>query len=206
VTIGLLWFDGSQDKPLEAKVAEAVSAYRSKPRFEGKLPDTCHVHISTISGTTVAQVSGVRVVGMQTDAPTTSTSSTRPLVAARTTEAGIETGARHWPAEPARPRWLDDGCRTVLSGQEGASEAKNSEAEQREARDDGHRHGSSEGHAVHRRAGQWSRGLGYPCGKMRKYYIRMLLGDRVKVEISPYDLTRARITYWYKRVRRPSSA
>lgn len=48
--------------------------------------------------------------------------------------------------------------------------------------------------------------LAYPCGKMRKYYIRLLLGDRVRVEVSPYDLTRARITYRYKRVRRPSSA
>jgi translation initiation factor IF-1 len=41
--------------------------------------------------------------------------------------------------------------------------------------------------------------LAYLCGKMRKYYIRILLGDRVKVEISPYDLTRGRITYRYKR-------
>jgi translation initiation factor IF-1 len=32
-------------------------------------------------------------------------------------------------------------------------------------------------------------------GKMRKHYIRILPGDRVKVEISPYDLTRGRITY-----------
>jgi translation initiation factor IF-1 len=30
-------------------------------------------------------------------------------------------------------------------------------------------------------------------GKMRKFYIRILLGDRVKVELSPYDLTRGRI-------------
>jgi translation initiation factor IF-1 len=41
--------------------------------------------------------------------------------------------------------------------------------------------------------------LAYLCGKMRKYYIRILLGDRVKVEISPYDLTRRRIVYRYKR-------
>lgn len=41
--------------------------------------------------------------------------------------------------------------------------------------------------------------LAYLCGKMRKYYIRILLGDRVKVEISPYDLTRGRIMYRYKR-------
>jgi translation initiation factor IF-1 len=32
-------------------------------------------------------------------------------------------------------------------------------------------------------------------GKMRKYYIRILPGDRVTIEISPYDLTRGRITY-----------
>ncbi|NBC10903.1 MAG: translation initiation factor IF-1 [Planctomycetes bacterium] len=32
-------------------------------------------------------------------------------------------------------------------------------------------------------------------GKMRKFYIRILPGDRVTVEISPYDLTRGRITY-----------
>lgn len=32
-------------------------------------------------------------------------------------------------------------------------------------------------------------------GKMRKNYIRIIPGDRVKVEISPYDLTKGRITY-----------
>ena len=32
-------------------------------------------------------------------------------------------------------------------------------------------------------------------GKMRKHYIRLLPGDRVKVELTPYDLTRGRITY-----------
>ena len=32
-------------------------------------------------------------------------------------------------------------------------------------------------------------------GKMRKYYIRILPGDKVRVEISPYDLTRGRIIY-----------
>ena len=32
-------------------------------------------------------------------------------------------------------------------------------------------------------------------GKMRKHYIRLLPGDKVKVELSPYDLTRGRITY-----------
>jgi translation initiation factor IF-1 len=37
--------------------------------------------------------------------------------------------------------------------------------------------------------------LAYLSGKMRKYYIRILLGDRVSVEMSPYDLTRGRITF-----------
>jgi translation initiation factor IF-1 len=44
--------------------------------------------------------------------------------------------------------------------------------------------------------------LAYSSGKMRKYYIRLLLGDRVKGEISPYDLTRGRITYRYRKQRR----
>ncbi len=43
--------------------------------------------------------------------------------------------------------------------------------------------------------------LAYPSGKMRKYYIRLLLGDRVTIELSPYDLTKGRITYRYKRSR-----
>ena len=37
--------------------------------------------------------------------------------------------------------------------------------------------------------------LAHISGKMRKFYIRILPGDRVKVELSPYDLTRGRITY-----------
>ena len=41
--------------------------------------------------------------------------------------------------------------------------------------------------------------LAYLSGKMRRYYIRILLGDRVRVEISPYDMTRGRITYRYKK-------
>lgn len=36
------------------------------------------------------------------------------------------------------------------------------------------------------------------AGKMRRFRIRVLEGDRVTVEISPYDLTRGRITYRYK--------
>lgn len=41
--------------------------------------------------------------------------------------------------------------------------------------------------------------LAYLSGKMRKYYIRILLGDRVRVEMSPYDLTRGRIVYRHKK-------
>ena len=37
--------------------------------------------------------------------------------------------------------------------------------------------------------------LAHISGKMRKFYIRILPGDKVKVELSPYDLTRGRITY-----------
>lgn len=40
--------------------------------------------------------------------------------------------------------------------------------------------------------------IAYAAGKMRKFYIRILLGDRIKVEVSPYDLQRGRITYRYK--------
>lgn len=40
--------------------------------------------------------------------------------------------------------------------------------------------------------------LAYLSGKMRKYYIRILLGDRVRVEMSVYDPSRGRITYRYK--------
>jgi translation initiation factor IF-1 len=40
--------------------------------------------------------------------------------------------------------------------------------------------------------------LAYLSGKMRQNYIRVLEGDRVKVELSPYDLTRGRVTYRYK--------
>ena len=40
--------------------------------------------------------------------------------------------------------------------------------------------------------------LAHISGKMRKHYIRILPGDRVLVELSPYDLTRGRIVYRYK--------
>ena len=37
--------------------------------------------------------------------------------------------------------------------------------------------------------------LAYLSGKMRKHYIRIVPGDRVRLALSPYDLTRGRITY-----------
>lgn len=40
--------------------------------------------------------------------------------------------------------------------------------------------------------------LAYPCGKMRKYFIRIMPGDTVTVELSPYDLEKGRITYRHK--------
>ena len=47
--------------------------------------------------------------------------------------------------------------------------------------------------------------LAYLSGKMRKYYIRVILGDRVKVELSPYDLSQGRITYRFKKQFQPST-
>ena len=40
--------------------------------------------------------------------------------------------------------------------------------------------------------------LGYTSGKMRRFRIRILPGDRIKVELSPYDLTRGRIVYRHR--------
>jgi len=40
--------------------------------------------------------------------------------------------------------------------------------------------------------------LAHVSGKIRKHFIRILPGDRVKVELSPYDLTRGRITFRMK--------
>jgi translation initiation factor IF-1 len=40
--------------------------------------------------------------------------------------------------------------------------------------------------------------LAHVSGKMRRNFIRILTGDRVLIELSPYDLTRGRITYRYK--------
>ncbi len=40
--------------------------------------------------------------------------------------------------------------------------------------------------------------LGYTAGKMRRHRIKILPGDRVKIEVSPYDLTRGRIVFRYR--------
>ena len=40
--------------------------------------------------------------------------------------------------------------------------------------------------------------LGHISGKMRMNYIRIVIGDRVLVELSPYDLSRGRITYRFR--------
>jgi translation initiation factor IF-1 len=37
--------------------------------------------------------------------------------------------------------------------------------------------------------------LGYMAGRMKRYRIRVFLGDRVRIELSPYDLNRGRIVY-----------
>jgi translation initiation factor IF-1 len=40
--------------------------------------------------------------------------------------------------------------------------------------------------------------LGYTSGRMKRYRIKIFPGDRVKIEVSPYDLARGRIVYRYK--------
>jgi len=40
--------------------------------------------------------------------------------------------------------------------------------------------------------------LGYTAGKMRRFRIRILPGDKVRIELSPYDLTRGRIVYRHR--------
>ncbi|XCN44982.1 hypothetical protein V9J15_01465 [Candidatus Liberibacter africanus] len=40
--------------------------------------------------------------------------------------------------------------------------------------------------------------IAYTAGRMRKHRIRISIGDRVKLEMNPYDMTRARITYRFK--------
>ncbi len=47
--------------------------------------------------------------------------------------------------------------------------------------------------------------LAYTAGKMRKHRIRILAGDRVTVEMTPYDLTKSRITFRHKEERAAAS-
>jgi len=42
--------------------------------------------------------------------------------------------------------------------------------------------------------------LAHVSGKLRKNYIKILLGDKVRLELSPYDLKRGRITYRFKQI------
>ena len=51
---------------------------------------------------------------------------------------------------------------------------------------------------VQSRIKKWGAILAHVSGKIRMNFIRILAGDRVLVELSPYDLTRGRITYRYK--------
>ena len=46
--------------------------------------------------------------------------------------------------------------------------------------------------------------IAYMCGKMRKHRIRILAGDKVSVELTPYDLTKGRITFRHKDERAPA--
>ena len=48
--------------------------------------------------------------------------------------------------------------------------------------------------------------LAYASGKVRKYRIRVLAGDKVALEMSPYDLTRGRISFRYKDEAAPPAA
>ena len=47
--------------------------------------------------------------------------------------------------------------------------------------------------------------LAYSAGKMKKNRIRVLEGDKVKVEMTPYDLSKGRITFRYKDAKAPST-
>jgi translation initiation factor IF-1 len=48
--------------------------------------------------------------------------------------------------------------------------------------------------------------VAYSAGKMRKHHIRILAGDKVSLELSPYDLSKGRITFRHLETRRPVAA
>ncbi len=47
--------------------------------------------------------------------------------------------------------------------------------------------------------------VAYSAGKMRKHHIRILAGDKVSLELSPYDLTKGRITFRHLETRGPAA-
>ena len=47
--------------------------------------------------------------------------------------------------------------------------------------------------------------VAYTAGRMRKHHIRILAGDKVSLELSPYDLSKGRITFRHLDVRRPTT-
>ena len=47
--------------------------------------------------------------------------------------------------------------------------------------------------------------IAYSAGKMRKHHIRIIAGDQVSLEISPYDLSKGRITFRHVETRTPSA-
>jgi len=48
--------------------------------------------------------------------------------------------------------------------------------------------------------------IAYAAGKMRKHFIRILAGDKVSLELSPYDLSKGRITFRHLETRGPANA
>ena len=48
--------------------------------------------------------------------------------------------------------------------------------------------------------------IAYVAGKMRRHHIRILAGDKVSIELTPYDLSKGRITFRHKDERAPTSA
>src|SRR5712691_7836473 len=75
---------------------------------------------------------------------------------------------------------------------------KGDDQARREDRDGRRDHRGAPEHDVPGAARRRASVLATISGKMRKHYIRILPGDKVKVELSPYDLTRGRITYRHR--------
>jgi len=98
-------------------------------------------------------------------------------------------GAKHIVAPRLGPCYRRDGSQRILRERRVAKEAIEIEGLVSEVLPNARfRVELENGHEV----------LAYLSGKMRQHYIRVLEGDRVKVELSPYDLTKGRVTYRYK--------